>query len=68
MEFDLNLLWIKWTHTNQHLEMEAALFYETSVNFCEDMRYQNSKDCILHNCRPETSNFALFHRPNIKLD
>jgi len=25
MEFDLNLLWVNWAHTNQHLEMEAAL-------------------------------------------
>jgi hypothetical protein len=27
MELDLNLLWVNWAHTNQHLEMEAALFY-----------------------------------------
>jgi len=68
MEFDLNLLWVNWVHMNQYLEMEEALFYETSVNFCEDMRYHISKDCILHNSRPETSNLALFQRPKIILD
>ena len=68
MKFDLNLLWVNWAHKNQHLKMEAAIFYETSVNFREDMRYHISKDCILHNFRPETSNFALFQRPKIKLD
>jgi len=25
MEFDLNLLWVNSAHTNQNLEMEAAL-------------------------------------------
>lgn len=26
MEFDLNLLWVNWAHTNQHLKMGAAIF------------------------------------------
>jgi len=43
-------------------------FYETSVNFREGMRYHISKDRILHNFRPETSNLALFQRPKIRLD
>ena len=27
MEFDLNLLWVNWAHTNQYLEMETAFFF-----------------------------------------
>ena len=41
MELDLNLLWVNWAHTNQHLGMEAAHFL--SVNSCQEMRYHNTK-------------------------